>query len=96
MKRIVTLLMALVFVLALFAGCSGGTPAGTPDNGSVTSAPATSAPTSAPASAKPTEAPVATAAPEETPAPTEEPSPYKFASGKFAADENGVALEPFS
>ena len=96
MKRIVTLLMALVFVLALFAGCSGGTPTGTPDNGSATSAPATSAPTSAPASAKPTEAPVATAAPEETPAPTEEPSPYKFASGKFAADENGVALEPFS
>ena len=87
MKRIITLLLALVFVLALFTACAGGTPAGSPDAGS-----ATSAPTAAPATAKPTEAPSSTAAPAETaapteePEPTEEPSPYKFASGKFKAD----------
>lgn len=93
MKRIITLLMALVFVLALFTGCSGGTPAG---GSEATSAPATAAP----ATAKPTEAPASSAteapAATEEPVPTEEPSPYKFAAGKFAADENGVAQEPFS
>ena len=89
-NRIVTLLLALAFVLALFTGCSGGTPSG---GTTATNAPsATSQPTAAPSSGSPTEKPAAT----EEPAPTEEPSPYKFAAGKFAADANGVATEPYS
>ncbi len=87
-KRIVTLLLALAFVLAFFAGCGGSQGGETP----ATAAPATSAPTQKPST------PAATPASgtEATPEPTEEPSPYKFAAGKFPADANGVATAPYS
>ena len=95
MKRALTLLLALLFVAALFSGCSGNsgstpaTSAPEPTQAPATQAPATQAPaTQAPA----TEAPEAT--PEPTPEP-EPPSPYNFAAGKFAADADGLATEKY-
>ena len=73
MKRSLALLLALVMVLALLTGCSGG--GKTAPTAAPTQAPApTAAPTQAPA---PTEAPKPTAepAPTEAPAPTAEPAP---------------------
>lgn len=73
MKRSLALLLALVMVLALLSGCSGG--GKTAPTAAPTQAPDTTlAPTQAPA---PTEAPQPTAepAPTEAPAPTLEPQP---------------------
>ena len=73
MKRSLALLLALVMVLALLTGCSGG--GKTAPTAAPTQAPdTTAAPTQAPA---PTEAPKPTTepAPTEAPAPTQEPQP---------------------
>ena len=99
MKRALTLLLAVLFVVALFSGCngnSGNTPA---TQAPATQAPATQAPaTQAPATQAPATQAPATEAPEATPEPTPEPepaSPYNFAAGKFAADANGLATEKY-
>lgn len=82
MKRTLTLILALMFVLALFAGCGGQT-GNTPATASPT-APATSAPaTSAPADGGGEVAP-----PEDT-------GPYKFAKGKYETDAEGWPLEKY-
>ena len=94
MKRALTLLLAVLFVVALFSGCNGNS-----GNTPATQAPATQAPaTQAPATQAPATQAPATEAPEATPEPTPEPepaSPYNFAAGKFAADANGLATEKY-
>ncbi len=80
-KRILSLLLVLLLVVAMFTGCAKGgddTPATTPDAGNDT-----------PASAAPD------AGGDDTQAPPAEESPYKFAAGNFEADENGIALAPY-
>ena len=96
MKRRMALILSILLILALFAGCGGtGT---TPTAAPATQAPAdqsTQAPeTAAPATAKPTDAPQATAAPEPTPEPEPE-SPYKLAAGKYAVNEAGFPTEKY-
>lgn len=91
MKRNISLILALLLLLAIFAGCSGK-----PAEGGETPAPATAAPAA-------TEKPAATQKPAatEAPAATEEPEPadegpYKFAKGKYEVDERGVPLEKYT
>jgi len=94
MKRKISILLAVLFVIALFSGC-GGTNNGTQNsntNNSSTNNSSTGTDTDAGLSTK-TDTDVAKATPE--PEPTEEPSPYNFAAGKFAADENGIATEKY-
>lgn len=84
MKKTLALILAVLMVVALFAGCGKDTT--TPTTPS-TDTPSSSAPSTG------TETP---SEPSETPdAPVEEDSPYNFAKGKFAKDENGFALEKF-
>jgi DNA polymerase III, alpha subunit len=91
MKRTLILVLALLMVLSLFAGCGGNggtTPPAATDAPAATQAPATKAPaTQAPAA---TEAPAETEAPQETEAPPEEPGL------PFAVDENGIATEQYN
>ena len=104
-KRILTLVLALVFIVALFAGCAGNTGttgggttenSGTADNSGSTSGGSTSGSSSSgnTSSGSSSSGSSETTEPAETTEPVEE-SPYKFAAGKFAADANGVALEPY-
>ena len=96
MKKTLCLVLALLLVLALFAGCGGNggtTPAtNAPDSGSsqATQAPAaTKAPaTQTPASSQATEAPA-------TEAPEEDEGPYHFAAGKYAKNADGFPLEKY-
>ena len=90
MKKTIALVLALMLVLALFAGCSG--------NGGTTpsAAPGTKAPDpSTPASAAPaTQAPGSDgAAPSE--APTEDEGPYHLAAGKYEKDADGFPVEKY-
>ena len=81
MKKTLALILAVLMVVALFAGCGKDTTTTTPD----TPAPGTS-----------TDTPADQGGTTETPdAPVEEDSPYNFAVGKFAADENGIATEKY-
>ena len=91
MKKTLSLVLALLFVLALFAGCNnggGGTPA-TQAPGNATQAPATKAP--------------ATQAPDDggQPAATQEPEPvvdegpYHYAAGKYAMNDEGFPVEKY-
>ena len=86
MKRKIAFIMALLFILALFSGCNGGT-ATTPTAAPATEQPAaTTAPTAAPTAAP------ATQKPAETPAPTEAPPPEPadhLAKGKVSFDAEG-------
>ena len=92
MKRALILVLAVLMVLSLFAGCGGNTNT-PPAGGGETQAPATQAPatkapaTQAPASAKPAE----TEAPQETEAP-----PPEEPGLPFAVDENGIATEQYN
>lgn len=83
MKRKTALLLALIMIFALFAGCSK------PETG--TESTPTEKPTT-PATA--TAAPEKTAKPEQSAEPTPD-SPYNFAAGKFESDETGAALAPY-
>ena len=89
MKRKFALILALLFVLALFAGCNGGGKGGTTTPTAAPSTPApggsTPAPTKAPDTTQPTDAP----------APPPEEGPYKLAYGKFATDADGFATEAY-
>ena len=94
MKRTISMILALLLLLAFFAGCAGK-PAG---GGGSTAAPATAAPA---ATEKPaaTDKPAASAAPAATEEPSPEPvdeGPYKLAKGKYAVDERGVPLEKYT
>ena len=96
MKKTLSLVLALLFVLALFAGCNngGGTPA-TQAPGSATQAPATQAPaTKAPATQAPNSGgePAATEEPE--PEPVDE-GPYHYAAGKYAMNDEGFPVEKY-
>ena len=93
MKKALSLSLALLFVLALFAGCGGS------GGGSVT-------PTKAPASQVPsTQAPAETKSPAATqepggnqPAATEAPveeGPYHYAAGKYAKNADGFPVEKY-
>ena len=102
MKRICTLILALLLLTSLFAGC-GGKPADTAPSGDpggsapATQAPATQAPaTQAPATQAPaTQAPADNGNATEAPAETEEPSPYNFAAGKYPVNADGYPAERY-
>ena len=86
MKRKFALILAVLFVLALFAGCNGG--------GGGTTTPTAAPSTPAPGNTTPTEAP--NQGGNDTPAPpVEDDGPYKFAYGKFATDADGFATEAY-
>ncbi len=92
MKRKFALILAVLFVLALFAGCNGNSGGGggttTP-----TAAPSTPAPGG---DSNPTPAPGGDTEPTNEPAPpVEDEGPYKFAYGKFATDADGFALDAY-
>ena len=83
MKKTLSLVLALLFVLALFAGCNngGGTPATQAPGSDATAAPATQAPNSG-----------------NQPAATEEPAdegPYHFAAGKYEKNADGFPVEKY-
>ena len=84
MKKTFALVLALMLVLALFAGCNNGGGTATPSEAPATQAPATKAPaTQAPGSS-------------ETPAPAEEDEgPYHLAAGKYEKDANGFPVEKY-
>ena len=84
MKKTIALVLALMLVLALFAGCNNGGGTTTPTSAPATQAPATQAPaTQAPGSS-------------ETPAPAEEDEgPYHLAAGKYEKDANGFPVEKY-
>ncbi|MBO7738799.1 MAG: hypothetical protein J6S18_00365, partial [Oscillospiraceae bacterium] len=83
MKRTLSLILAVLMVVALFAGC-----------GKDTTTPTTPAPDT-PASSAPSTGTETPDTPETPEAPVEEDSPYNFAKGKFKADEKGLALEKY-
>ena len=96
MKKTLSLVLALLFVLALFAGCNNGgatTPTAAPD-GQATQAPATKAPaTQAPATQAPSgNEPAATEEPE--PEPVDE-GPYHYAVGKYEKNADGFPVEKY-
>ena len=81
MKRYLALVFALLFVLALFAGCGGNNnTANKTTNNNSTDKGAAATDNSG------------TASPEAT---DDEDSPYKFAAGKFPADANGIATAKY-
>ena len=111
MKKVVTLILSVLLVLSLFAGCNGSKPAPTTVPAADTQAPATQAPaTQAPATQAPaTQAPAtkapATQAPATQPPAANEPEPtetpeddggYHFAVGKFPTDSKGISTAPYA
>ena len=87
MKKTIALILALMLVLALFAGCGGNGGTSTPSAAPATQAPASAAPaTQAPANG-------GDAAP--TAAPEEDEGPYHLAAGKYEKDENGFPVEKY-
>lgn len=85
MKKALSLILAVLMVLALFSGC-GQKPAP-----AETKAPASQAPAASKAPAASTAAPAA----QESEEPAEEPSLYNLPAGKFEVDENGYPTEPY-
>ena len=79
MKKTLALILAVLMVVALFAGCGKDTTTTTP-----------STDTNTPSSSTPSEGNGG-----ETTEQPEEESPYNFAAGNFKADENGLALEKY-
>ena len=79
MKKKLAFILALVFVLALFAGCGGKNTGNTGNNAAKPTA-------SGNDTAKPTDQPDT---------PTEEPSPYNFAIGKYEVNEAGFPTEKY-
>lgn len=89
MKRTITLVLAILMLVSLFAGC-GGSGTTTP-----TQAPASAAPSAAPAATKaPASAAPASSAPESS-APAEETPEEPASPYPFAVDERGIAVEPY-
>ena len=81
MKKTLALALALLFVLALFAGCNNGgsTPTTAPDGGSNTPA---------------TQAPNGGNQPAATEEPVDE-GPYHFAAGKYEKNADGFPVEKY-
>ncbi len=89
MKRKFALILAVLFVLALFAGCGGD------KGGTTTPTAAPSNPTQAPSgNTNPTQAP-GDNEPTAEPEPIVDEGPYKLAKGKFETDADGFALEQY-
>ena len=87
MKKATALILALMLVLALFAGCNNGGGTTTPTAAPATQAPASAAPaTQAPSNQGSTE----TAAPAE-----EDEGPYHLAAGKYEKDADGFPVEKY-
>ena len=87
MRKKLALLLAVMLVISLFAGC--GNKAAPAQTNAPTSAPASSAPaSSAPASSAPASSAPASSDP--APVESEEPQPL------FATDERGIATEPYN
>jgi ABC-type glycerol-3-phosphate transport system substrate-binding protein len=80
MKKKLALILALVLVLALFAGC-GGTNAGNTGNNAANSTPESSN--------------AANSTDEVEATPTEEPSPYNYAAGKYEVNQAGYPTEKY-
>jgi putative aldouronate transport system substrate-binding protein len=81
MKKVITLLLALMFIVALFAGCGGAnknTGADTGANAGANTGTNTGGDDAAEATAEPVE-----------------DSPYKFAAGKYEVDENGWPVDKY-
>lgn len=94
MKRTICLILAVLFCVALFAGCGGnnaGNSGGGSASGSGSSTPATSKPADSGSSA---DTGSDSGAGEE--APPVNDSPYHLAAGKYAVDERGVPLEKYT
>ena len=88
MKRIIALLLAVLFVVALFSGCGGNTTSGNTTGGTTTDNGGTTAQTGGSNESGAGET-------ETQPAAVEEDSPYNFAKGKFAVDADGYAAEAY-
>ena len=89
MKRTMALLLALLFVVALFSGCGGN---------NASNAGGQTAATPAPSAAPKADEGNSGTAPESTPEPepTEEPSPYHLAAGNFEKDDRGFPTAPYN
>ena len=85
MKKTLALILAVLMVVALFAGCGKDNTPAAPTPGASTDAPEAGGDQGA-----------TTDTPAEPEAPVEEDSPYNFAVGKFAADANGIATEKYN
>lgn len=83
MKRVITLLLALMFIVALFAGCGGANNNKGADSGAKTN---TGSNTGANAGGN--------AAADAADEPAED-SPYRFAVGKYEVDENGWPINKY-
>jgi len=91
MKKIIALVMAVLFVVALFAGCGGN---GSTNSGNDTPK-ATAAPKADNGNTDSGKTDSGNTDSGDT-TPVEDDSPYKFAKGKFAQDENGMPLEKYN